>query len=425
MNTEYTGRSHRRCSAGDRFRWLRLFLLALVQVSLFVLPLATALAVSNTFYLKGDGVPTASVSLNSPTASTLPSHDPGRNDFPGLLLNVSDLGVKETDPTKYQLWVAPATGIDLDGPASLNFWSAIEDFRDNKKGVVEAYLLDCTPSGIGCNLIGSGSKTLDPWSSSGSWVSRTISFGAVTYTVPVGRSLAVKVVVGKDSDREMWFAYDTAAYPSKLIVQLATPATTTTTTTTTTTVSPVTTTTTTVSPTTTTTTTTVPPTTTTTTVPPTTTTTTVPPTTTTTTVPPTTTTLTTSTTTPGATTTTSPPVIPENSPQPDQPGDQSGGNDDVALAPLPNAVDVETSAPSGVSSRFIDGLELVIPPSVAIALVSPLLLLEAFVGAFADGGRALLLPGVLLLLGTAWVANESRILALFGALRRRRTGTER
>ncbi|MGZ8756084.1 MAG: hypothetical protein ACXW15_12955, partial [Acidimicrobiia bacterium] len=54
------------------------------------------------------------------------------------------------------------------------------------------------------------------------------------------------------------------------------------------------------------------------------------------------------------------------------------------------------------------------------ALVSPLLVLEAFVGAFTDGGQAILLPGVLLLLGAGWVANESRFVAFFGLLRRRR-----
>ncbi|MGZ8784796.1 MAG: hypothetical protein ACXW1Y_04450 [Acidimicrobiia bacterium] len=297
--------------------------------------------------------------------------------------------------------MAAESAIDLDGSASLTFWSAMKDFDTTKKGIVQAYLLDCTPSGTSCSLIGSGSKTLDPWSGrSNNWVFRTVSFGSVTHTVPSGRSLAVRIAVSDLSGDDMWFAYDTTSYSSSLTVQLAPSPTTTTTTTTT-----------------------VPTTTTTTTTATTTTTTSIPgaTTSTTTTVPgATTTTVPGSATLADSTTTPSPPVTSTDSPSADQSGGQPGDGGDRALLPLPDPGLVETSVDPRLLGAFIDALGLVIPPFAATALVSPLLVLEAFVGAFTDGGQAILLPGVLLLLGAGWVANESRFVAFFGLLRRRR-----
>ena len=104
----------------------------------------------------------------------------------------------------------------------------------------------------------------------------------------------------------------------------------------------------------------------------------------------------------------------------DQAAGELGDVEDRALLPLPDAGQVETSVDRGLSGTFIDAVELVIPPQVATALVSPLLVVESFFAAFTDSGQALLMPGLLLLLGAAWMANESRFVALLGLLRRRR-----
>lgn len=304
----------------------------------------------------------------------------------------------------------------------------MKDFETTKKGVVQAFLLDCTSSGTSCNLIDSGSKTLDPWSGgSSTWVSRTINFGSVTYSVPSGRSLAVKVVVGDQSGDDMWFAYDTTSYPSSLTVELAAAPTITTTTSapsTTTTTAP---TTTTSAPSTTITT----AATTTTTSPGATTTSTSGTSTTTSTIPSETTTSTTlgvsgSTTTlfgsaipPGAATTTEP-LISTAPPQEGQSGGQMSGGDDPALPPLLDPGQMGASVSFGLSGAFIDALELVIPPVVATALVSPLLILEALAAALFDTGQALLISGLLLLVGAAWVASGARLTGLLGYRRRRR-----
>jgi hypothetical protein len=188
-------------------------------VFFLVFPLYAAVAAAESLYLAGTGVPEASLSVQPPSAGTLPNYDPGRDDSPGLVLKKTDEGANEADPTKYQIWVAPSAGAVLDGNASFTFWSAMKDFDESKKGEVEAYLLECAPSGSDCTTIDSGSVLRGQWrTGSSAWVSRTIQFGSVSHAVPAGRSLAVKVVVGDHSDDDVWFAYGVANYPSLLTV---------------------------------------------------------------------------------------------------------------------------------------------------------------------------------------------------------------
>lgn len=180
-------------------------------------PLRPAPSAPTTLYLKSDGVPQASLLEQAPALSVLPNYTPGRDGFPGLLLYKTPNGWTETDPTKYQQWVAAADGPDLDGPVSLTFWSAITSFATETRGAVEAYLLDCASDGSDCSLIAQGQKDISNWSGGwGSWNQYSIDFGNVTYAVPAGRSLAVKLVAANDADDDMVFAYDTTIYPSRL-----------------------------------------------------------------------------------------------------------------------------------------------------------------------------------------------------------------
>jgi hypothetical protein len=199
--------------------------------ALIVWPPNVAEAATGTYYLKGTGVPRADLSTAAPTSGSLPNYDPTRDSEPGRKLDKSDEGWTEGDVGKYQLWVAPKGVVAIDGQVTLTFWSAMKDFEEDKGGRVEAFLLDCNPGGNSCVLIDQGSRESDPWSASGTWVSNTIDFGSVTYSIADNRSLAIKVVVGDDSDDDMWFAYDTTSYPSRLSLQTVAPTTTTTSTT--------------------------------------------------------------------------------------------------------------------------------------------------------------------------------------------------
>ncbi|MDX2345091.1 MAG: hypothetical protein QNL12_15880, partial [Acidimicrobiia bacterium] len=153
-----------------------------------------AFASTTTFYLKGAGVPVAPLGETTPSAGTLPNYDPGRDDAPGLLLSKGG-EEQETDPTKYQMWLAAEGELTLEGPATLTFWSAMKDFNTDKKGQVKAYLLDCSPSGIDCSTISDAARTGNPWSRDTGWVTKTLDFGTVSHTIAADRSLAVKMVV--------------------------------------------------------------------------------------------------------------------------------------------------------------------------------------------------------------------------------------
>jgi hypothetical protein len=349
-----------------RERRLVLLLFSLAGV-LVVASFGIALAATTTtFYLKGSGVPVAPLSEIAPSAGTLPNHDPGRDDAPGLLLHKGG-GEQETDPAKHQMWLAAEGELLLDGAATFTFWSAMKDFDTDKKGRVKVFLLDCNPSGTDCLKIASAARGANPWNSETGWVARTVDFGTVGHTIAADRSLAVKLVVTNQSHDDMWFAYDTVSYTSALVVQATSPPPTTTTTTTTTTTNP-------------------------------------PPTTTTTTPPPTTTTTTITSPVAETTTTTIAVVVTEEVPPTTSAPDDSLPEEDAALSPLPD--DDGDESQGGLTSGLLDSLELAIPPAVASSLLSPLLLLESILGAFFATGRGLLIPGLLLVVGI--LAAEGR-----------------
>lgn len=415
-----------------------------IALVLVIFPPLAAMASPQTYYLDGDGIPIASLATASPTGS-LVNHDPARDSDPGLVLKKTNRGSAETDATKYQLWLSPSGDLDLDGTASFTFWSAMKDFNQERAGGVNAYLLDCPATGTSCSVIDSASSAANPWNPGGSWVSRTLSFGVVTYTIASDRRLGLKITVDATASNDsMWIAYDAGSYPSRLTVDLAvatttTTSTTTTTTTTTTTIAPI-------------------PTTTTTTEPP-------PTPTTTTTAPPGSTTTTTTTTTPGGTTTTTGPGVTTTSAAPGTtttptttaapttsattgppPGEESPGVDsttttqapgivaqpgkdppppeptsaehDAAMTALPTIANSNSAVGQrGMSAALFDDLEVVIPPLVASAILSPLVLFEALIGAFVETGRDLVFPGILLLLVAGWMGNDLR--------RQRRTANRR
>jgi hypothetical protein len=185
-----------------------------------------AAAVGPTLYLAGDSVPSASMSTSSPSGGALPNFDPGRDDFPGLLVKKGDGSAGEGDPTKYQTWSYPGGGETL-SIESLEIWAAAKDFDRDKTVRFNVFILDC---GGSCQVLDAASATV---SGGGKWHKTTVSFDVSNHTFANGRQLRVKIVVDNDSDDDMWFAYATAAQPAHL--SLSSPPTTTSTTSTTTT----------------------------------------------------------------------------------------------------------------------------------------------------------------------------------------------
>lgn len=368
-----------------------------IAVAFSAFPLVGANAEPVSLYLESDGTPNASLSSAAPQASSLSNHDPARNGDPGLTVQKGGKKAGESDPTKHQLWVGPVGGMALDGPVSFRFWSAMKDFDPDKKGAVRAYLLDCNATGSDCSEIGSATKLGNPWAESGSWISKTLGFGSVNHTIAADRTLGLKIVVRDNAGDDMWFAYDSAAYPSNLSLELAaiSPTTTTEVPTPTTT--------------TTTTTTTEPPNATTTTEPPNATTTTTTTTSSSTTMPPENPTTTSTTTTTPATTTSLPDQPPPATNEPPAETLQEPPSLDVAMAALPEQDDIDGDRQShSMSTALFEGLDVAIPPLAAAAILSPLMIAEALLSAFVETGRELLIPSVLLLLTSIWMYYDTR-----------------
>lgn len=186
----------------------------------------SAAATFNDYYLKTEGAgdrtstPVLPLTRLAPVTASLPNYDTDRDAFPGLLIAKGN-GMGETNPAKYQHWDRPLTSdLVLSGPATFRFWSALKDFDPSKRGAVAVGLYDCNGTKTACTLLASQSlSSPEAWSGgSSTWVEKTANFASLNWTITAGRVLRVKLVVLASSQHDMWFAYDTTAYPSRLEV---------------------------------------------------------------------------------------------------------------------------------------------------------------------------------------------------------------
>jgi len=152
---------------------------------------------------------------NAPTATTLFNYDRDRDSRPGRLIQKGGTATS-TDRVKFQTWRTQTFGADvaLDGDVALEFWSAMKDFDTGKVGHVVAYLMD------GSTVF--ATAAINPatrWQGgSNTWVEKTITFADVDHTIAAGSFLQLRIVVGPNSGDDMWFAYDTAGFRSRLIL---------------------------------------------------------------------------------------------------------------------------------------------------------------------------------------------------------------
>jgi len=157
-----------------------------------------------------------------PAVPILYNYDTDRDAFPGLLIAKGGSGPDESDPTKYQAWQTPvfAGAVVIEGDAMVKLWSATKDFDPALGGAVTVYLRDFD----GWSYVELGSGTLDdaPWQHGApSWGLKTLTFPIGSYTVAAGHSLELKVIVEGWSAADMWFAYDTGPYRSRVSLSLS------------------------------------------------------------------------------------------------------------------------------------------------------------------------------------------------------------
>jgi len=108
------------------------------------------------------------------------------------------------------------SGCEIDGDVDLTLWTGMKDFGQAKRGVIVAYLRDFDGSSSYNEIT---SETLDApdWQGgSETWIETPFTFSGVSYNIPLGHYLEVKVVVDDASDDDMWFAYDITDYKSRI-----------------------------------------------------------------------------------------------------------------------------------------------------------------------------------------------------------------
>jgi len=135
----------------------------------------------------------------------------------GLTFKKTDKGLAETEKEKLQQWSIPAGsgGLHLEGPVTLQLWSALTEFHDEEEGHVFVWLRDCL--GTSCTEIAATDLFQEDWATTEDWVYDEISFGTVDHTIAAGRELRIMV---QFDEHDAWVAMS-AGRPSGLLLTLA------------------------------------------------------------------------------------------------------------------------------------------------------------------------------------------------------------
>jgi signal peptidase len=188
---------------------------------------ATASCFGQTWQLHNDPTPPngdttshAVLPLNqiSPSGATLYNYDTDRDSSPGLVIVKGGTGVGETDPTKTQVWRSAPLSEDqcLQGTVTVTLWAALKNYRHNKAGEIIVYLRDF--NGSSHTEIGSGSVYNSRWQGPNeTFVQTAVGISGINHVVPAGNVIELMIVVGDQSFDDMWFAYDTTAYPMTVV----------------------------------------------------------------------------------------------------------------------------------------------------------------------------------------------------------------
>lgn len=216
---------------------------ATVAYALWRATVAATLSVTteSRFYLKStdtDGSVTGNVSSAAANGSThkplslaavLPgnaqlfNYDTDVDGTPGhagLSVRADAAGLTTATGDKIQKWriFGPQT---IAGTAQLRLWSQVKDGRNDKRMKIRAALYLCNPTCVRVGL--EAQKSRANWSSTNNvWVEETWFFSSINVSLSDGHWLELRVVNdssgGNGSEDLMWFAYDTASFPSALTV---------------------------------------------------------------------------------------------------------------------------------------------------------------------------------------------------------------
>jgi len=174
---------------------------------------------SDTYFFGDSGSSASNYDLvASAPVSSIPVFDSDADGNPGLSID-KEKDESETDPDKFQLWtLATATPLALDGPVTLNLWSAFDGFATGETGHPYIWLYDCASGGVSCTTLASTDVHTDDWDQGiADFVEWQLDLGSVTHTVAGGRELVLRLQFDHE---DMWVAM-TADYPTALDLTLA------------------------------------------------------------------------------------------------------------------------------------------------------------------------------------------------------------
>jgi hypothetical protein len=165
--------------------------------------------------------PSLPLSQTVPTAPTLFNYSTDLHSFPGRHIHRASgsADVNESALDRHQVWRTPVLASDLtiNGSALLFIYAGTEDFRLARSGAIRVFLRDF--DGSSYTEITDGLLFDADWQDgSGTWTSHTLTLPSVSYTIPAGHRLEMKVLIDNVSDEDMNLAYDTAFFPSRLIL---------------------------------------------------------------------------------------------------------------------------------------------------------------------------------------------------------------
>jgi predicted ribosomally synthesized peptide with SipW-like signal peptide len=159
------------------------------------------------------------MNTTAPTATTLFNYDADQDTAAGRLLLRGGGGAGETDLSQYQNWRGPTAGLfgqSINGTVTVEFWSAMRNFTSGTAGEVRVFLRDFDTAGLLSTEIANTTIAAADWQGgSTGWVKKTATFN-VTAVLLVGHKLEVKLIVGAGAADDMWLAYDTTVYRSRV-----------------------------------------------------------------------------------------------------------------------------------------------------------------------------------------------------------------
>ncbi len=155
--------------------------------------------------------PVLAMGTSKPTDGSLANYDTDRDNDPGLLIKRGESSVEEADSDEVQTWTYEIGPASISGQSKFRIYATPDD---DDKGEISATVDMCDVALNNCTLLATVTKSFDAGGQEFKKVNINFNLTAeLTEAQPV---LRVRLWVPNDSDEDLWIAYDTASYRTRL-----------------------------------------------------------------------------------------------------------------------------------------------------------------------------------------------------------------